>query len=139
MRAVFAITFLICSICVRAQIVETSEYVSRAEGKVFHSTVSREQLLKTPVWRIEDDHPPLSPRAAERAAKKEFEKWIKNTTQWTENHITLDNLDDTGDKIHWVYLVHYRRFANRVEDVQYFTVIALMDGTVVEPTVSDAK
>ena len=136
MRGLFVIVFLICSICVRAQVVEIHEYESHAEGKKYNYEVFREQLLKTPAWHIDDDRPPLSPRAAERAAKKEFEKRIKDTTHWTEDRIILV---DMGDKIHWIYLVQYRRFAERVEDAQLLRIVVLMDGTVVEPKISDDK
>jgi hypothetical protein len=139
MRALIIILFLAFTIQARAGDSETYSLASKAQGKVFTFKFTREQLLKTPVWKLQDDFPPLSPRKAEKAATAKFQKLIKNAKDWNCDGIALENpFMDEGNR--WIYLVVFSPpIALNFVESDSIQIIVLMDGTVVEPIVTDAK
>jgi hypothetical protein len=109
--------------------------VSQADRKQFASRVTDEALAKTPIWSADAGAPPLPPRRAQEIALKQLSQSVEDSKQWDLHEI---GLVDTGDHLHWIYVVHYTR--HYPEDMavfggEYFDIVVLMDGTSVKPEV----
>jgi hypothetical protein len=111
--------------------------VSRA--KRVESFVTQERVSKTPVWRLQQDSPPIQPRTAETRATAQFHKLlkdavlIKDTEGWELKTITLES--PWGD-LHWIYIVEFGPHNPQLGFQYTLKIIVLMDGTVVEPKVA---
>jgi|SRR5437016_14326055 hypothetical protein len=109
--------------------------VSQADRKQFASRVTDEALAKAPIWSADAGAPPLAPRRAQEIAFKQLSQSVEDPKQWDLHEI---GLVDTGDHLHWIYVVHYTR--HYPEDMavfggEYFDIVVLMDGTSVKPEV----
>ena len=63
-------------------------------------------LAKSPRWKATDDAPPLSARAAERAARGFLRRMgCKDADAWVLHQIALQPIGDERDV--WVYLIEY--------------------------------
>lgn len=76
------------------------------------STISRDELIKTPVWQSWDDYPPLSPRKAKDLAVAKLTK-IMGKRQWMTPDISLKAFDlehgnDYHPDIRWIYVLQFR-------------------------------
>jgi hypothetical protein len=136
MRTIISIIILAFAIQVRADLVQSYSLLSYVAGKRFTSTVTRDQLLKSPAWSLQDDLPPLSPRKADRLATAKFHELLKDTKDWRRDRISLE---DMGDGIHWIYVVEFGYHGDIGGLMIPYKILILMDGTVVEPKVSDEK
>jgi len=101
------------------------------------STISREELIKTPIWQPGKDYPQLSPRKAEDLALAQLTKMM-GKRQWTTPDISLRAFDlEHGNGYHpdirWIYVLQFRFLGIRDNEGGYANIIVLMDGTVVEP------
>jgi hypothetical protein len=136
MRAIIAIIIFVFAVHVRAELVASCSISSYAERKRFDFEVTREQLLKTPLWRLKKDSPPLSPRKADKAATTKLRKLLKDTKGWERDRICLQ---DMGDGIHWIYVIEFSQrgiYGGLPPDLK---IIVLMDGTVIEPKITDDR
>jgi hypothetical protein len=106
------------------------------------SRVTREQLLKTPVWRVQDDSPPLSPRRADVLATARFQKLVKDVTRSKDTKYFMRDsisLVDMGDNLHWVYVVSFMWTGAISGPAPQVRIMVLMDGTVIEPKVATGE
>ena len=109
--------------------------ISQADRKQFASRVTDEALAKAPIWSGDAGAPPLEPRRAQEIAFEQLSKSVENPKQWDLHEI---GLVDTGDHLHWIYVLHYTRHYPEEVAVfggEYFDIVVLMDGTPVKPEV----
>ena len=109
-------------------------FMSQADGKQYGSYVTDQALAKTPIWANESEHPPFSARRASSIALKQLEKTVANVKQWKLDEIAIV---DSGDHLHWIYVVRFRRIypeSKPVIGADYFNLAVLMDGTPIRPT-----
>ncbi len=126
---------LCCAMAVTAnERVRITEHLD-ANGKSTCWYITQERLAQIPEWR-----PDVSlPLPVEKAVGKATE-WIKNRnkkfTEWDIVSISLGKIWDSEIKNKWYYSIS----VNGTVDVDgikansFFSVIVLMDGTIVEPT-----
>lgn len=136
MRTIITIIIFLLTIHARAELVVSHSLYSYAEGKKFDFEVTREQLMKAPVWKLQDDSPPLSPRKAEKAATTKFRKLLKDSKGWERDRISLE---DMGDGVHWIYVIEFSHHGNYDGLPPSLKIIVLMDGTIIEPKITDRK
>ncbi|MDQ2868923.1 MAG: hypothetical protein M3R59_11040 [Verrucomicrobiota bacterium] len=117
--------------------------ISGADRTQFASRVTDEALAKAPVWSPDAGAPPLTPRGAQQIAFRQLSQSVKDPKQWDLQEI---GLVDTGDHLHWIYVVHYMRHYPddmAVFGADLFNIVVLMDGTSIKPEVlhveSEAK
>ena len=134
MRISFLAVLLCVATTVQADVFSSYSLSSYVSGKRFNFEITREQVLKTPVWKADVDSPPLAPRKAEQLATEKFRKLITDTEDWKRESITLE---DTGDGLHWIYIVAFTKVGAYAGLPPYLRVIVLMDGNVIEPNVSE--
>jgi hypothetical protein len=132
MRTFVIVIFMAFAIHIRADVVESYYVGGLAGGKEFNSKITRGQLLKTPIWRLQDNEPPLSPRQADKLATAKFHELLKDTTLYQRDSISLE---DMGDGLHWIYVVAFYYHGPLVGPPPYLQIMVLMDGTVVKPKV----
>ena len=95
------------------------------------------RLRATPEWKKDQDNPPLSVRAAIRAANKQLLNLVKHPKAWVMTSVEIE--EDTYTT-RWFYKLNYERQrdknGNSVDiggEQLPFMVIVLMDGTLVNP------
>lgn len=104
-------------------------------GKSTYWHITQERLAQTPEWK-----PDVSlPLPVEKAAGKATEWLKKRTTKFTEwdiVSISLGKIWDSEIKNKWYYSVSVNGTVqvDGIKANSFFSVIVLMDGTVVEPT-----
>jgi hypothetical protein len=136
MRTILTIFVLAFAVQARAVLMDSIDTQVLIGDKVFKTTVTREQIAKTPAWDAHSDFPPLSPRKAEQLATTEFHKLLKDKTDWERKKISLEPV---GDGAHWFYLVEFAPNEPQLGVQASLEIVVLMDGKVVEPEVTDAK
>jgi len=100
----------------------------------YESIVTDEQLLKTPIWKLGAAHPPVAARRADRLATERFQRLAGRPPDLTRTEIRLV---DMGDGLHWFYAVLFEDVTNPYAGLPpNGTIVVLMDGTVIEPKVS---
>ena len=113
-----------------------SQFMGIAPAQLI-STISRDQLAKTPAWQSGSDYPPLSPRKAEDLALAKLTK-VMGSRQWATPDFSLKAFDlEQGNTYHpdirWIYVLQFRFMGIRDNEGGYANIIVLMDGTVIEP------
>ena len=106
-----------------------------ANGKSTYWYITQERLAQIPDWK-----PDVSlPLPIEKAVGKATE-WIKNrSTKFTERDIvtiSLGKIWDSEMKDKWYYTISVNGTVNvdGIKANSFFSVIVLMDGTIVEPS-----
>lgn len=114
-------------------------FFSYYEGRKYDFAISDVRLAKTPVWQSEDSSPLLSPRKAGDLATGFLPKLVADPARWKIKEITLTPV---GPGSVWIYVVEI------VESdppgagegrLPKFNIPVLMDGTVVQPSITDGK
>jgi hypothetical protein len=106
-----------------------------ANGKSTYWFIKQERLSKIPEWKVDG---PL-PLPVEKAVAKATE-WIKKRnakfTEWDIVSISLGKIWDSDTKNRWYYSVSVNGtvVVDGIKANSFFSVIILMDGTIVEPT-----
>ena len=111
-------------------------------GTNYVAEVTEDALASSPEWKINRANPPLAPRDAMIAANKSRLRMI------AEKKLRDDSLDDGkwkivaielipggGDRWFWLVRFEYIKFQSGPANV--FLLPVLMDGTVLEPEISD--
>ena len=144
------IVVLFLTALVQAQVSPLARQIgySYLDGKVFTSTVTRDDMVSSPRWTVEDEAPPLAAGAAARAAIAMFRKVLPNEDlgHW---HITAVALEQVSAPDVWVYEVKFGRDSpcqmhpptggggcGSSGDPGTMTVEVLMDGRAVRPVVT---
>jgi hypothetical protein len=147
MRSIQRIVLLVAvSICLpltaktaeRQKVAQFSSYASVGlkQGKRYDFDVYQDDLNRTPAWQTNEEFPPLSPRKAEAAARRQLDKLVEHAERWNRRIVALHQMSDS-DK--WVYVVHFSGFhPPGVLDgaVPQMRLVVLMDGRALEPRVS---
>ena len=114
--------------------VRITEHVD-ADGKSTFWYITPERLAKLPAWKTDAPLPlPIEKAIAQATA------WIKlrhaKFTEWEIVTVSLGKIWDSDTKNRWYYSVSVNGTANvdGVRASSFFSVIVLMDGSVVEPT-----
>ncbi len=137
MRNVFSLTILFAS----SLLCEAGEtHFSYAFGKKYKVEISDEALRRTPIWRDDSDNPPVSARKAIKAADEMRLKLVNDTEdfKWRRESAAIIFLGNSG---RCVWEVNYEaRFQGNSSGVpNRLRLFVLMDGTIVQPEVSDDK
>ncbi len=96
--------------------------------------VGGEPLAQSPAWSEEQDCPPLSARAAIKAAKAQMQKLFNDGDKWTNRSFEITRV---GDR--WVYLIKFDEPVppGVLEHLSSpFRIPVLMNGDTIEPRVS---
>jgi hypothetical protein len=105
--------------------------------KVIETYVSEEKLAKNPLWKDENEHPPLPPRKAIDLAKKEVKRFSPQLnlkkSELVFDKICLEPHGPTEQS--WVWVVEFRRIQGAAIDFEEkVRVVVLMTGEVVKPS-----
>jgi hypothetical protein len=136
MRTTFIIFVLAFAFQARAMLTDSVEYQVLIGDKVFKTTITREQVAKTPAWSASADFPPLSPRKADQLAAAKFHKLLPDKSDWERKRIIIESI---GDDAHWYYLIEFAPFEPQLGRQASLEIVVLMDGKIIEPTVTNAK
>jgi hypothetical protein len=118
------------------ELYESFSVSGRAKGQSYEFTALKADLVKTPVWPVGTEHPPLSPRRAEEIARRQLQQLVPGGADWRLEGITLSPL---GDDLHWVYGVEFsppRRPDVAVFMGDYMRLLVLFDGSVIKPKIT---
>jgi hypothetical protein len=136
-------TFVFCVFLSLVPLVRASEPASwtrnsfiYVRGKTLEFVVTSERVAKTPIWEPGADSPPLAARKADNLALAEFRKLNLEDKNFVRDRITLE---DTGDGLHWIYVVGFKYMGITAGFRYPVEMFVLMDGTVVEPIISETK
>ena len=119
-------------------------------NKVCEFKLKDAEVVKTPVWRDDAEHPILSARRAMRLANTTLAAMVAMPAEWKFDAVTLEPWDD---KRHWIYVVTFRHLTTSQADGTPFearmvssstrpstiTIPVLLRGVAVEPTVTMPK
>jgi hypothetical protein len=136
MRTILTILVLAFAVQARAVLMDSQVYYVLIGNKAFKTTVTREQVAKTPEWAVSADFPPLPARKAEQLAVAKFHKLLPDETGWERKRIILESI---GDDRHWYYRVEFAPIEPQLGRQASLEIIVLMDGKVIETEVSNAK
>jgi hypothetical protein len=119
-----------------------SQFIGIPPGE-FTSSLSCDELIRTPAWPPWSAYPPLSPGKAERLAFATLAK-VMGKQNWTAPDISLQAFDVTrgaGDHrdIRWIYVLHFTLLGVTDFEGGHANIIVLMNGTVVQPKIDDGK
>jgi|GEM_PF-3944002 hypothetical protein len=117
------------------------ERVSRAFGKRYTTLIPVDELARTPRWKIDEENPPVSARKAITLADALREKIVEDAERikWKLESASIVFFGDDGLcywKIRYRARITQPRFKGFVPDIDLFV---LMDGTSIEPVVTDQK
>ena len=111
-----------------------SQFFSHFHGEQWGFAVTQKALDASPSWADDADSPPLSPRAAIRAAVQELQDLGLDAAAWHVSQIVLQQTGRTARK--FVYLVEFTERPPS-SSIEYLSVTCripvLMDGTTVMP------
>jgi hypothetical protein len=116
-----------------------SEFTNHAFGKAYATTVTQKALDASPVWRDDAESPPVSARKAIKLADTLRAKLVKDSKdfQWKRESAEILFLQ-VPDRCLW--RVHYEAHPIRGGETgisPHLDLIVLMDGTILNPVVSD--
>lgn len=119
----------------------TSQFIGIPPGE-FTSSISRDELIKTPAWPLWSAYPPLSAGKAERLALGTLAK-VMGKQNWMTPDISLQAFDVTrgGGRrdIRWIYVLHFTLLGVTDFEGGHANIVVLMDGTVIQPRMVDGK
>lgn len=100
----------------------------------FEFVVSRFALSASPRWSSAEPFPPLAPRAAVAAARRQLQALVTESEDWRLNEVSLVALGQEGE---WVYLVKFEEPPPRADGGIHggLDIAVLMDGNAVAPVV----
>ena len=105
-------------------------FSSSVAGERWNASVTRTAAEAAPRWREEDEHPPLSPRAAIRAGRRALGRVADDADKWTLHKVSLQ---PAWEFDMWVYVVEFDQpFPSGVagsRPLEPMRIPVLMDGT----------
>ena len=103
-----------------------------ADGKRFDFSIHTRDLLKTPEWKQDQEHPPLSPKKAENLAKSKLRTLVNHPNEWSIDEIALHDVKYSN---RWFYVVKFSGRTQPHNSIPLMVIVVLMDGTTPEPKV----
>jgi hypothetical protein len=105
--------------------------------KCYIVTITDRALRKSPAWVVEAENPPLSAQKAIRLANEKRARLVEDTYDWKWEIETVSLNPAREGRWYWVveYKAHFRGHSTGIPP--FLKLAVLMDGTVVEPTVTD--
>ena len=82
-------------------------------NKVCEFKVKDAEVVKTPTWAEDSEHPPLSARRAVRLAKATLAEIVTTPSEWKLDAVSLEPWDDED---HWIYIVTFRHLTTSHPD-----------------------
>ena len=111
-----------------------SSWYSYVGTKRYVFRVTNSEMSKTPVWREQDEHPPLAARKALRLARTRLVEIVKSSRDWRLHSLSLC---EWGDKRHWYYIAAYDVPVPYIDGPPLtMRIPVLMSGDAVKPKVS---
>lgn len=118
----------------------TRGHYSYVHGKRYASTIPDDRLSKTPEWKDSDENPPLSARKAITLADKKRNELVKDSAKfkWHRESVAIV-FDEFHNRCYWeiTYVLRFRGGGGSTGPPIDLRLYVLMDGTLVEPVVSD--
>ena|SRR6266850_7311734 len=117
-------------------------------NKVCEFKVKDAEVVKTPTWTEDSEHPALSSRRAVRLAKTTLAALVSTNADWKLDAVSLEPWDDED---HWIYIVTFRHYTTSQSDGSIFevrttstrpasiSIPVLLSGVAVEPTITEPK
>ncbi|MBI3861959.1 MAG: hypothetical protein HY290_08680 [Planctomycetia bacterium] len=115
-------------------------FSSYAFGKTYVTHLTSEDLAKTPEWSEDTDNPPLPARKAITLADKMRAKLVKDEKGWNWRRVSASiQFEDDPKRAMWAITYEWSDGNPLAGMPHRLRVFVLMDGTVLEPTVSLKK
>lgn len=108
-------------------------------GQTYFSTLTYEDILKTPSWNpISGDAPPLLIQNAIANARENLKRIVKDTKDWNVSEV---NLTPFVPNQKWFYKIDFECVTQEcaANARTNFTVLVKMDGLTVEPVLKNKK
>ncbi|MDB6034705.1 MAG: hypothetical protein JWM16_5043 [Verrucomicrobiales bacterium] len=104
-------------------------------GEDYSTELLGPAVYQAPQWAPEQENPPISVRAAERAATKALQEIVGDLKDWKRQDITLQQWSDSG---HWIYRFSfngpsYPSKRGTGQSTSSVLVFVLMNGQAVGP------
>jgi len=112
---------------------------SRAPEQACVTTITQKMLDDSPAWEAKDENPPLSARKAIEAANAVVVKLVEpDTKSWKRRLEGLFLCEGDPQKWYWRVQYLWDPPPGTAMDGQapHMTIVVLMDGTVVQPSVA---
>jgi hypothetical protein len=119
-------------------------------GKKYSCEIPHDKLAKSPPWKQTADSPPLPAGKAIRLANAVKSRLVKDSHdfKWSLASATLEHIHSFGPwplpdgsdlRDRWWWAIKYEAYPRKggTSGVPDLIVVVLMDGTVIEPKVSD--
>ena len=114
-------------------------FPSVAFGNSYQTIISDDTLQKSPVWKDNDENPPVSARQAMAAAEAVVARLIAPSNEWRRQ---LDGITLTQKGNRWFWraqFVWFPKDGGLGGLPPYMDVIVLMDGKAIEPSIIERK
>ena len=114
-----------------------AEFSSYIKTNRYDFKITDADMAGTPVWKEQDDHPPLAARKALAAARSGLAQIVSDHKDWTLEGLTLQQWHDGS---HWYYLAVFNAPVPpgviSIGRPVSMTIPVLMNGAAVKPKVS---
>ena len=133
---VVAAVLLILPRFLLAQVESSAAGHARADGKQLWFPVTAADVRQAPTWPQDAENPPLPPREAIAIARRQLSGLVSDPAVWEFEEICLSRFSEDR----WAYFVRFRREYGpnvAVTGGDYFHIPVLMNGTTVEPKITD--
>lgn len=125
----------VCCCCAIAGEPVADAVIKRVSGHIrldkYEAIVAESALVGVPVWSEEQNHPPLSPRAAMRAAEKYYATNFATNGPCLLNRVALEPVGTTGQWLYIVELSILSREGIALGPQLPLRIVVLLDGRVV--------
>ena len=118
---------------IASEIVQITDHIDENHNRISYRT-TKEILGKCPDWKL-DKEPPLPVSTATEIANTWIKKKYPKFNKFSIAAITLSKIWDREYQNKWYYSISVNAFADidGINTRSFFSVIILMDGSVVEP------
>jgi len=108
-------------------------------GSSYEVVVHESDLRRAPLWRDDEESPPLSPQQAKRMAKAYVSQFIPESRNWRVERLSLEPINARDQ---WIYVVDFcpvpiggSTFGNATP----FQIVILLDGTLLQPQMTNNR
>jgi hypothetical protein len=118
--------------------------VSEFKESSYKFKLTRSAFSKAPIWKPEEQSPPLSPRKAFAIALAQAKELRPEVTNWNNPDIRLTPVganDERGQfKGEWIYMVRLQDCSEPIFGVPFqLDIPVYLDGSTVEPAIEKRK
>ena len=111
---------------------------SNFKESVYQFRLTKSALQRAPKWNIQNEYPPLSPRAALAIALTQAKQLRPEVTIWNNSGIHLTPV--STPKQEWIYMVSLEDYSNPIFGVPFkLDIPVYLDGSVIDPFIRKRK